>query len=124
MLSRPLQHAWHWSITQIVEHSLSASHNGFANSCWNVWQCGRRDTRQARGWQPGHYRRGDLRRSSLAIGTARGATFEEGIIVILHRIRGPEHEHPRKDRIDNSRHHADRRRASMVAEPAQNARHG
>src|SRR5215813_4435550 len=44
MLSRPLQHAWHWSITQIVEHSLAASHDGFANSCWNVWQCGRGDT--------------------------------------------------------------------------------
>jgi hypothetical protein len=24
-------HAWHWSITQIVEHSLPASHDGFAN---------------------------------------------------------------------------------------------
>jgi hypothetical protein len=36
--------AWHWSITQIVEHCLPASHDGFANSCWNVWQCGRCDT--------------------------------------------------------------------------------
>src|SRR5262249_61871685 len=44
MLSRQLQHAWHWSITQIVEHSLAASHDGFANSYWNVWQCGRGDT--------------------------------------------------------------------------------
>src|SRR5262249_53213485 len=44
MLSRQLQHAWHWSITQIVEHSLAASHDGFANSYWNVWRCGRGDT--------------------------------------------------------------------------------
>jgi hypothetical protein len=44
MLSHPAQHAWHWCITQIVEHSLAASHDGFAISCWNVWQCGARDT--------------------------------------------------------------------------------
>src|SRR5262249_19053564 len=43
MLSRPLHHAWHWSITQIVEHSLAASHDGFANSYRNVYQCGRGD---------------------------------------------------------------------------------
>src|SRR5262249_5963614 len=46
MLSRPLHHAWHWSITQIVGHSLPASQDSFANSCWNVWRCGRGDTRQ------------------------------------------------------------------------------
>src|SRR5262249_41084438 len=38
--------ACHWSIMQIVEHSLAASHDGFANSCWNVWQCGPADTYQ------------------------------------------------------------------------------
>src|SRR5262249_5752790 len=31
-------------ITQIVEHSLPSSHDGLANSCWNVWRCGPRDT--------------------------------------------------------------------------------
>ncbi len=30
MLSRSSHHSWHWSITQIVEHSLPASHDGFA----------------------------------------------------------------------------------------------
>src|SRR5262245_56617947 len=44
MLFAHSHHAWHWSITQIVEHSLAASHDGFANSYWNVWQCGRGDT--------------------------------------------------------------------------------
>src|SRR6516225_3506424 len=37
---------WHWSITQIVELPYPASHDGFANSCWNVWQCGPADTYQ------------------------------------------------------------------------------
>jgi hypothetical protein len=46
MLSHPRTDACHWSIMQIVEHSLGASHDGFANSCWNVWQCGPADTYQ------------------------------------------------------------------------------
>src|SRR5262252_8521410 len=37
MLFAHSHHAWRWSITRIVEHSLAASHDGFANSCWNVW---------------------------------------------------------------------------------------
>src|SRR5215510_908056 len=44
MRAHPSHHSWHWSITQIVEHSLPASQDSFANSCWNVWQCGLRDT--------------------------------------------------------------------------------
>src|SRR6516162_9325963 len=32
---------------QIVEHSLPASHDGFAHSCWNVWQCAPADTYQS-----------------------------------------------------------------------------
>src|SRR5215467_5429702 len=32
-----------------------------------------------RGWQPGHYRRGGLKTSSFAVGTARRGTLEEGM---------------------------------------------
>src|SRR5215472_2386233 len=46
MLSHPRAEAWHWSIKQIVEHSLPSSRDSFANSCWNVWRCGRGVTRQ------------------------------------------------------------------------------
>ena len=46
MLSHPRTDACHWSIMQIVEHSLAASYDGLANSCWNVWQCGPADTYQ------------------------------------------------------------------------------
>src|SRR5262249_47537854 len=46
MLRHPRTDACHWSIMQIVEHSLAASHDGFANSCLNVWQCGPADTYQ------------------------------------------------------------------------------
>src|SRR6266567_206113 len=63
-----------------------------------------------RGRQPGHYRRADLKTSSFAVGTARHATFEAGVRRLIcdsFRIRGREHEHPRKDRIDCSRHYAD-----------------
>jgi hypothetical protein len=36
--------AWHWSITQIVEHCVRHLTMVLPNSHWNVWQCGRSDT--------------------------------------------------------------------------------
>src|SRR5262245_16444590 len=44
MQAHPSHHSWQWSITQIVEHPLPSSPDGLANSYWNVWRCGPRDT--------------------------------------------------------------------------------
>src|SRR6266550_2009904 len=43
------------------------------------------------------------------------------VLCDLHRIGGHEHEHPKKEHIDYPCDYADRHRAGMVAEPAENA---
>jgi hypothetical protein len=96
-----------------------------------IWQCDRRDTllkpqTKCFRFRPstGHPRRRALKieesSSSIATGTGR-ATFAKRI---TWSIRGPENEHPRKKYVNDSRHHANRHRASMVAEPAKNTRSG
>src|SRR5260370_5329689 len=49
--------------------------------------------------------------------------FQTRVLRDLRPIGGQEHEHP-KEHIDYSCHHADCDRASMVAEPAEDARSG